>query len=90
MDKEQADALSTFGTIDPVRFSIALVDAAPPADLCPHLAVDVEGPFCLAMIDQGMLTARGAVGYASLQLWCIAGASRWPICAYHPESVNVR
>jgi len=59
-----------------------LWDASEPAARCPHLRHDADGCRCVAVAD--LVTSRMVCDHLSLQLWCLAGPERWPVCASFP------
>ena len=59
-----------------------LWDASELADRCPHLQHDDSGCSCSVVADPN--TSRMVCDHSSLQLWCLAGPDRWPVCASYP------
>jgi len=55
-----------------------LFNASEPADRCPHLQHDGCGCSCGVAADPD--TSRMVCDHFSLQLWCLAGPTRWPVC----------
>ena len=62
--------------------SLELIAAAPAADRCPHLVQEPAGCHCgSGTLPPGL--ARLVTDCLSLQLWCLAGRDRWPVCIYY-------
>ena len=57
-----------------------LYNGSAAADRCPHLQHDRAG--CRCRIAQ----SRVVCDHFSLQLWCLAGPERWPVCIFFPPA----
>jgi hypothetical protein len=53
---------------------------APPEARCPHLEHDAYGCRCRQLT--GTTADRLVCDHFSLQLWCLAGPERWPVCIW--------
>jgi hypothetical protein len=60
-----------------------LFDASDHAARCPSLAHGPDGCRCQALTDA--TESRLVCDHFSLQLWCLAGPARWPVCACFPH-----
>jgi hypothetical protein len=62
-----------------------LLEAAPPAERCPHLRTGRGACTCRSPgIPGGELYRPDPL---SLQLWCLAGQQRWPSCSlWEPQA----
>jgi hypothetical protein len=68
----------------PDPFTDSLFAEAPAADRCPHLQRDAAGPRCASPACQPG-EDRLIVDVYALQLWCLAGPDRWPVCDWFRE-----
>jgi hypothetical protein len=62
----------------PLALIQELWDASNPTARCPHVQHDADGCRCGAVADP--VTSRMVCDHFSLQLWCLAGPERWPVC----------
>ena len=51
-----------------------------PADCCPHVSHESEGCRCAVVAEED--NSRMVCDPYSLQLWCLAGPERWPVCVF--------